>query len=165
MSDKNRKIKLLVVDDEVRFLEVISKKLTMRDFDVTSASNGKAAIKAAKGDKFDVAILDLKMPGMDGTEVLSVLKKRHKYLEVIILTGYPSLESAVETTKLGAYHYLDKSSGTEKLVEVLEQAYEQRLRNKFKNDKSRLKEIDILAMGSSPFAILNALKRLDDDEK
>jgi two-component system NtrC family response regulator len=165
MSDEAQRIKLLVVDDEVNFLKAISKKLTMRDFDVTTATDGKTAIKAAKGDKFDVAILDLKMPGMDGTELLGILKKRHKFLEVVMLTGYPSLDSAVETTKLGAYHYLDKSAGTDKLVEVLKEAYEKRLRNKFKNDKDRLKEIDILAMGSSPIAILNALRRLEDGEK
>jgi CheY-like chemotaxis protein len=71
-------IKLLLVDDEVDFLKSLSERLSLRDFDVTTATDGKQAIKAAKKGQFDVAILDLRMPGMDGTEVLKTLKDKHK---------------------------------------------------------------------------------------
>lgn len=165
MSDEKKQIKLLIVDDEEKFLSATAERLGLRDFDVTTATEGKQAIKAAKKGKFDVAILDLRMPGMDGMELLQILKKKHKYLEVIILTGYASVDSAVEATKLGAFSYLEKPYNFEKLLEVLKEAYETRLRKKFEHDKKRTEEIEFLAMGSSPMGILRSLRRLDDDEK
>ncbi len=165
MSDKKKQIKLLMVDDEENFLSTTAKRLGRRDFDVTTATEGNQAIKAAKKGKFDLAILDLRMPGMDGMELLQILKKKHKYLEVTILTGYASVDSAVEATKLGAFSYLEKPYNFEKLLEVLKEAYEARLRKKFEHDKKRTEEIKILAMGSSPIGILRSLMRIDDDEK
>ena len=165
MSDEKKQIKLLIVDDEEKFLSATAERLGLRDFDVTTATEGKQAIKAAKKGKFDVAILDLRMPGMDGMELLQILKKKHKYLEVTILTGYASIDSAVEATKLGAFSYLEKPYNFEKLLEVLKEAYETRLRKKFEHDKKRTEEIELLAMGSSPMGIFRSLRRLDDDEK
>ena len=164
MSDE-KLIKVLLVDDEVKLLESVSQRLSLRDFEVTTAPDGKKAIKAAKGDKFDVAIVDLRMPGMDGTEVLKTLKKRHKWLEVIILTGYGSVDSAAECTRLGAFGYLEKPCDFDKLIDVLKQAYTERLKKKFKHDKKRMEDIDFLSMGASPISILTSLRRLDDDEK
>ena len=165
MSDKEKKIKLLIVDDEEDFLKSIAERIGMRDFDVTTATEGKLAIKVAKKGKFDVAILDMKMPGMDGMELLQILKKKHKFLEVIILTGYGAIDSAVEATKLGAYSYLEKPYDFEKLLEVLKKAYEARLRKKFEHDKKRMEELEMLRMGSSPIGILRSLMHMDDDEK
>ena len=88
MNDKEKQIKLLIVDDDEKFLKTIAERLGLKDFDVTTASEGNQALKAAKKSKFDVAILDLKMPGMDGMEVLQSLKKKHKFLEVIILHDF-----------------------------------------------------------------------------
>jgi two-component system NtrC family response regulator len=98
-------------------------------------------------------------------ELLQILKKKHKFLEVIILTGYASVDSAVEATKLGAFSYLEKPYNFEKLLEVLKEAYETRLRKKFEHDKKRTEKIEFLAMGSSPMGILRSLRRIDDDEK
>ena len=165
MSDKKKQIKLLMVDDEEKFLSATAERLGLRDFDVTTATEGKQAIRAAKEGTFDVAILDLRMPGMDGMELLKILKKKHKFLEVIILTGYASLDSAVEATKLGAFTYLEKPYNIEKLLEVLKEAYETRLRKKFEHDKKRTEEIELLSMGSSPMGIFRSLRRIDDDEK
>ena len=165
MSDKEKKIKLLIVDDEEDFLNSIAERLGIRDFDVTPATEGKIAVKAAKKGKFDVAIVDMKMPGMDGMELLQILKKKHKFLEVIILTGHGAIDSAVEATKLGAYSYLEKPYDFEKLLEVLKQAYEARLRKKFEHDKKRMEELEMLSMGTSPMGILKSLIRMDDDEK
>lgn len=164
MSDE-KLIKVLLVDDEVKLLESVSQRLSLRDFDVTTATDGKKAIKAAKGEKFDVAVVDLRMPGMDGKEVLKTLKKRHKWLEVIILTGYGSIDSAAECTKLGAFGYLEKPCDFDKLIDVLKQAYTERLKKKFKHDKKRMEDIEFLSMGASPMSILASLRRLDDDEK
>jgi two-component system NtrC family response regulator len=165
MSDENKKIKLLIVDDEEDFLNTIAERLGMRDFDIATASEGDLAVKVAKKEKFDVAILDMKMPGMDGLELLQILKKKHKFLEVIILTGHGAIDSAVEATKLGAYSYLEKPCDFEKLLEVLQNAFEARLRKKFEHDKKRMEEIEMLSMGSSPMGILRSLMHMDDDEK
>jgi DNA-binding NtrC family response regulator len=159
------KIRLLIVDDEVQFLDSIAERLELRGFDVTKASRGVEALEIARNEKFDLALLDLKMPGMDGRELLEILKNEHKYLEVIMLTGHGSLDSAVECTKLGAFGYLPKPYELEKLLRVLKDAYEARLKKKFEQDQIRSKKLTELAVGSSPLAILRALRELDDDEK
>jgi DNA-binding NtrC family response regulator len=164
MSEE-KSIKLLLVDDEVDFLKSLSERLSLRDFEVTTASEGKQAIKAAKKGHFDVAILDLRMPGMDGTEVLKVLKDKHKWLEVVMLTGHGSVDSAVEAGKLGAFGYLEKPYDFDNLVGMLKDAYTARLKKTFEHDKKRMEDIEFLSMGSSPMSILASLRRLDDEEK
>lgn len=161
----SEKIKLLIVDDEVKFLDSISRRLEMRGFEVTKASNGDQALDAAREASFDLALLDLKMPGLNGQQVLKMLKEEHKYLEVIILTGHGSVDSAVECTRLGAFSYLPKPYELEKLLEVLTEAYQARLQKKFDRDEVKSRRIMKLAMGSSPLGILRELRKLDDDEK
>ena len=158
-------IKILIVDDEIKFLESIEKRLEMRGFEVAAAPSGEKAIHIARTDKFDLALLDLKMPGLDGKEVLEILKKEHKYLEVIILTGHGSYESAAECTKLGAFGYLPKPYELDKLLKVLKNAYEARMKKKFDMDEDRMEKIMKIAIGSSPLSILRKLRELDDDEK
>jgi DNA-binding NtrC family response regulator len=164
MSNEN-KIKLLMVDDEVKFLESISKRLVLKNFDVTTAVNGKEAIESAEKGFFDVAVVDFQMPGMDGTQVLRTLKEKHKYLEIIMLTGHATVDSAVECTKLGAFKYLEKPYDFENLVEAIQEAYEARLKKKFEHNQKRMEEIQKLSISSSPLGLLRALARLDDDEK
>jgi two-component system NtrC family response regulator len=159
------KIKLLIVDDEVKFLDSIAQRLVLRDFDVTKATNGQEAIEATRHEKYDLALLDLKMPGIDGRQVLEILKKEHKFLEVIILTGHGSVDSAVECTKLGAFDYLPKPYELENLLEVLKKAYQARLQKKFERDESRMQKIQQLATGSSALGILREMRKLDDEEK
>ena len=164
MSNEN-KIKLLMVDDEVKFLESISKRLVLKNFDVTTAVNGKEAIESAEKGFFDVAVVDFQMPGMDGAQVLRTLKEKHKYLEIIMLTGHATVDSAVECTKLGAFKYLEKPYDFENLVETIQEAYEARLKKKFEHNQKRMEEIQKLSISSSPLGLLRALSRLDDDEK
>ncbi len=159
------KIKLLIIDDEIKFLDSIAERLEMRGLEVTKATNGNDAVEIARNDKFDLALLDLKMPGMDGKQVLEILKKEHRYLEVIILTGHGSMDSAVDCTKLGAFSYLPKPYDLDKLLEILRQAYEARLKRKFVSDQRRIDKLTELATGSSPLGILRAMRELDDDEK
>jgi DNA-binding NtrC family response regulator len=160
-----KKIKLLLVDDEVDFLTAIAERLTLKDFDVTFVSNGEEAIESAENDLFDVAVVDFKMPGMDGTQVLKVLKERHKYLEIIMLTGHATIDSAIECTKLGAFKYLEKPYNFEKLVEAIKEAYETRLKKKFEHNKEHMEKIQKLSFRESPLGLLRALSHLDDDEK
>jgi DNA-binding NtrC family response regulator len=164
MGSQN-KIKLLLVDDEVDFLTAIAERLTLKDFDVTVASNGEEAIASAVNDLFDVAIVDFKMPGMDGTQVLKVLKERHKHLEIIMLTGHATIDSAIECTKLGAFKYLEKPYNFEKLVAAIKEAYEARLKKKFEHNKEHMEKIQKLSFRESPLGLLRALSHLDDDEK
>jgi len=164
MSNEN-KIKLLMVDDEVKFLESISKRLVLKNFDVTTAVNGKEAVESAEKGFFDVAVVDFQMPGMDGTQVLRTLKEKHKYLEIIMLTGHATVDSAVECTKLGAFKYLEKPYDFENLVEAIQEAYEARLKKKFEHNQKRMEDIQKLSISSSPLGLLRALARLDDDEK
>jgi len=158
-------IKLLIVDDEEKFLYSLAKRLEMRGFEVMTALNGEEAIKAVQSAKFDVALLDLKMPGLDGKQVLEILKKEHKFLEVIILTGHGSYESAAECTRLGAFGYLPKPYELDKLLEVLKNAYESRMKKKFEFDAKKMETLMKVATGSSPLAILQEMKKLDNEEK
>ncbi|UCD82912.1 MAG: response regulator [Desulfobacterales bacterium] len=158
-------MKILLVDDEVKFLDSISKRLELKNFEVTTASDGQNAIAEAEKGLFDVAVVDFKMPGMDGTQVLKTLKENHKYLEIIMLTGHATIDSAVECTKLGAFKYLEKPYDFEKLVEVIKEAYEARLKKKFEHNQKRIAEIQKLSMGASPLGLLRALARLDNEEK
>jgi DNA-binding NtrC family response regulator len=157
--------------------------LEIRAFDVTKASNGEEALKAAETGDFDLALLDLKMPGMDGTEVLRILKRSHKYIEVIMLTGHGSIDSAVECTKLGAFSYLSKPYELEKLLEVLRDAYETRLKKKFSVDPERLEKIAQITKEFTPESLIQdareqmkshpsflltlfrELRKLDNEEK
>ena len=164
MSAEN-KIKLLLVDDEVKFLESIAKRLELKNFVVTTASNGREAIASAEKGLFDVAVVDFKMPGMDGAQVLKTLKENHKYLEIIMLTGHATIDSAVECTKLGAFKYLEKPYEFENLVEVIREAYEARLKKKFEHNQKRIEEIQKLSMRASPLGLLRALARMDNEEK
>jgi len=159
------KIKLLIVDDEVAFLNSIARRLELRDFDVTKATNGREALEAASSEKFDLALVDLKMPGMSGQNLLEFLKQDHKFLEVIILTGHGSLDSAVHCTKLGAFSYLPKPYELDKLIELLREAYQARLQKKFENDQKRLEMITKIATGDSALGIMRRLRELDDEEK
>jgi DNA-binding NtrC family response regulator len=150
----NDKIKLLIVDDEIKFLESIAKRLELRGFAVTKAANGTEALEAAETGGFDLALVDLKMPGIDGHEVLKTLKEEHEFLEVLILTGHGSIDSAVECTKLGAFGYLSKPYELEKLLEVLKQAYENRLKKKFASNQKKMIAIEAVSTQMSPEKIL-----------
>ncbi|OGQ93112.1 MAG: histidine kinase [Deltaproteobacteria bacterium RIFOXYA12_FULL_61_11] len=163
MTDK--KIKLLIVDDEVKFLESIAKRLELRGFEVLTAHDGVRALELAHEERFDLALLDLKMPGLNGKQVLEHLKQEHRFLEVIILTGHGSLESAVDCTKLGAFCYLPKPYEMDKLIEVLGKAYQVRLERKFKEDQARLDELGRIALSSSPLGILRRMRELDDEQR
>ena len=164
MSSQKR-IKILLVDDEIDFLETIAERLALKDFDVVAASNGKEAIASAEKGLFDVAVVDFQMPGMDGTQVLKLLKERHKYLEIIMLTGHATIDSAVASAKLGAFKYLEKPYDFEKLVGTIQEAYEERLKKKFEHDKAHMEKIQKLSLRESPLGLLRALANLDDDEK
>ncbi len=122
MTEGASSIRLLLVDDEVGYLEVLSKRLTHRGFKVTTASSGEEAIRALRNWEFDLAVVDLKMEDMDGIEVLKVLKRMDPALQVIILTGHGSERAAREGIAHGAFDYLIKPIGLDPLIESIRAA-------------------------------------------
>ena len=111
-----------MVDDEKHFVEVLRKRLTKRDIDVTAAYSGTEGIQAVRKVDFDVAILDLKMGDMDGLEVLRTFKRMYVDMEVIILTGHGTEETVQEGMKLGALAYLSKPCDFEELIGAIKKA-------------------------------------------
>ena len=101
-------IRTLLVDDEEGFRETVTERLTMRGHQVTAVPSAETALSAVKEQEFDVAVVDILMPGMDGITLLEHLRNLFPFLEVIILTGQGSIESAVDAMRKGAYHYLTK---------------------------------------------------------
>lgn len=162
---ENEKIHLLMVDDEEKFLNALTDRLKLKFFHITPATNGKDAIATAEKGRFDVAIIDLQMPGIDGVHLLEILKKNHRFLEVIILSGHATVETAVQCTKLGAFKILEKPCKFDLLVETIREAYESRLKKKFQDDEKRIEKIQSLALGQSALGILREMSKLDDDVK
>ncbi len=158
-----RKIRLLIVDDEPEFLNALCRRLELRGFDVARASNGKEALEAARKRDFDLALLDLRMSGMDGKEVLRVLKTEHKHLEVIVLTGHGALDTALECTRLGAFGYIPKPYELERLLAVLKDAFKAKLMKKFKYDVATIDKIKTISNEQGPLDALNRLCALDED--
>jgi CheY-like chemotaxis protein/CBS domain-containing protein len=107
------------------FVKNMARILKVRGFDVSAALDGHEAMNAIKyGGGFDVVVLDIKMPGMDGIEVLGKIKERAPGTEVIMLTGHATLESGVQAMRKGAYDYLMKPCDIEDLVEKIQEAHE-----------------------------------------
>ncbi len=160
MNDK--KINLLVVDDEVDILTSISKILKVRDFNVIAVDRGGKAIKVARTNPVDVALVDLRMPGMKGEETLRHLKMEHPWMEVVVLTGHGSIDSAVECTKTGAYSYLQKPCDVEQLVDALTEAYKKKVMNKKCLDEKKMEELFKISQYGSSREILKRLREIDD---
>lgn len=114
--------KILVVDDEVVFATNMSKLLTSRGYLVKAVNSGNEAIQELEKNKYDVIILDLKMPGMDGITTLKEINKINPLSQTLILTGHGSIDTALEAVKLGAYGYLTKPCDIDELVEKIEKA-------------------------------------------
>lgn len=117
-----KRIKVLLVDDEKSFVRVLTKRMKRRNIDVTSAYSGTEAIQALRKVDFDVAVLDLKMEDMDGLEVLEIFKKMYSKMEVIILSGHQSEDTARQGIKLGAFAYLSKPCNFEELMDTIKQS-------------------------------------------
>jgi len=119
---KADRIQLLLVDDEVAYVNVLSNRMGRRNIDVTKALSGTEGIQALRGKDFDIAILDLKMEDMDGLEVLRIFKKMVPQMPVIMLTGHGSEQAAKAGLELGAFDYLIKPCDFEDLIEKIKDA-------------------------------------------
>ncbi len=155
------KIHVMIVDDEERFLQTLAQRLRLRDFEVATFTNGQEAGAAARRQDFDIAIVDLKMPGMTGEQLLEMLKSDSPLTEVVIMTGHGTIPSAVQCTQSGAFNYLQKPCETEELLEVLKNAYRNRVQRRRQIDQAKMDQLLKVSIGESPLGILRKLKDLD----
>ena len=118
-----KKADILLVDDEVVFTTNMSRLLTSRGYQVTTVKNGEEAIAALKQKPFDVMVLDLKMPVMDGITTLQQMKALNQLTEVLILTGHGSMDTAFQAIEMGAYDYVTKPCEVTELVSKIEAAH------------------------------------------
>jgi len=118
-----KKMKILLVDDEKEFVETLSERMEMRDLASDIALNGEEALQMVEADTPDVMVLDLKMPGIDGMEVLRKVKKAYPDVQVIMLTGHGSEKDEEEARRLGAFEYLQKPTGVDKIVQTIKRAF------------------------------------------
>ncbi len=122
-----RKPRLLLVDDEIPFVANLLKLLSRRGYEVSAVHDGDSALRAVQERQFDVVILDQNMPGKDGITVLRELKKKQPPLEVVILTGYGSVDMALKGFELGIYDYTSKPIQLGDLEAKIRQAFQRKM--------------------------------------
>lgn len=122
MSQGKSDIRLLMVDDETEFLQAMEPGLARRGFDVATAEDGSKALELIRSHTFDVILLDVKMPGIDGVEVFRAVKREAPEIPVVLLTGHGNLQQAFETSREGVDEYLTKPCDVETLAGVLKAA-------------------------------------------
>ncbi len=159
----SEKIRLLFVDDEKKFLNATTRRLEVRNIEVFPFTRGEDALEATQNQKFDVALIDLKMPGMDGEELLRRIKQQHPRMEVVVLTGHGSLDSAKKMTREGAYEYLQKPCELDELISVLSQAYAKRIIARKEQKAAGVQALLDKATRYSPLALLEELRKLDKE--
>ena len=132
------KIRVLLVDDEKDFIDVLAERLEARDFTTSKAYSGDEAMGLVREKDVDVVLLDVQMPGKDGVTVLREIKAFNPLVEVIMLTGHSTVESAVEGMKIGAFDYLLKPTETKDLVEKIVLAYKRK-----SDQENRIRQAEI----------------------
>jgi DNA-binding NtrC family response regulator len=133
---------VLLVDDEQAFVDTMTKRLSKRGLEVRTANSGAEALTALEGWKYvDVVVLDVKMPGMDGIDVLKQVKAGWPLVEVVMLTGHATVESAIEGMKLGAFDYLLKPCEIDDLMAKIRDAHEKKSLHEDKILQSRAESI------------------------
>lgn len=120
------KVKIIVVDDEPSVLESFKMILQIKDYEVETFADGPSAINSLEPGKFDLAFIDLKLPGMDGIEILKNLKQKDPTLECVIVTAYATESSHSNAITLGALEYLRKPFLMEEIYELVERALRRR---------------------------------------
>ncbi len=134
--------KVLLVDDEDGFLDVMTRRLEKRDLEIQTANSGEKALAMLGGDHgIDVVILDVKMPVMDGIQALREIKKACPLVEVVMLTGHATVETAIEGMRHGAFDYLMKPCDIEQLVRKVAEAKEKRDKHQEKILQAQMREI------------------------
>jgi DNA-binding NtrC family response regulator len=115
-------LRVLLVDDERDFLETMIKRLRKRNLEVAGVNSGEEALRMLRETPMDVVVLDVRMPGMDGIQVLREIKTINPLVQVIMLTGHANVEVAVEGMELGAFDYLMKPANLDELLYKIQDA-------------------------------------------
>ncbi len=131
---------VLIVDDETDFLETTLKRMQKRNIRCEGVDNGREAIEKISKGTFDVVLLDVKMPIMDGVETLREIKRIRPLTEVVMLTGHASVDSGIEGMKLGAFDYLMKPMDLDPLLEKIQDAYEKKRLQEEKIEQAQMKK-------------------------
>ncbi|UCD17308.1 MAG: response regulator [Candidatus Zixiibacteriota bacterium] len=134
-------IHLLIIDDETELTDSLKRIFERRNMEVYTAASGQEGLGILEEKPVDVVILDIKMPGMDGMEVLELIKRDYPNVQVIILTGHPSVETALKGVKLGASEYLTKPAEAEEFVSTVRRVYDKRRENLEKLQKELAEDI------------------------
>ncbi|MCB4792811.1 MAG: response regulator [Elusimicrobia bacterium] len=134
-------VKVLIIDDEQGIRDMISYALQKEGYTVKTAQNGKEGIQKVDEQEIDIVITDIKMPGIDGIEVLEKIKEIKPEIEVIVATGYGTMETAIESLRKGAYDYINKPFNINELSLLIAKAYETK---QLKSQLVSLKELDKL---------------------
>jgi DNA-binding NtrC family response regulator len=121
------KAKVLLVDDEEDFLKTLAERLETRGLKVTTATSGEDALASVEGQEFDLIVLDLAMPGLDGLETLKRIKVRQPEAEIIMLSGQGSIKTSIEAMKLGAEDFLQKPVDISELLDKISEAKDKRM--------------------------------------
>ncbi|NLY40806.1 MAG: response regulator [Desulfovibrionales bacterium] len=133
---------ILLVDDDAQFCAILKKRLTVRDMEIFLASSGDEALQQlAVHDEIEVIILDVNMPGRNGMEMLQIFKQRYPLVEVIMLTGHATLESAIDGMRLGAFDYLIKPCAIDVLVRKVMEAVDKKRRHEEKIVDAKVREM------------------------
>ena len=135
-------MKILLVDDDQKFLSIVQKRLARRSCTVFTASSGFEALENLRGQIIHVVVLDVKMPGMNGIEVLKEIKRQFPLVQVIMLTGVPTVGCASDSLKVGALNYLVKPVDIEELLRKIEEAYAQGQRLEQKIRETQIKVLE-----------------------
>jgi DNA-binding NtrC family response regulator len=122
-----KEIKVLVIDDEVAFANTLAQRLSMRDMEVFTAYDGETALSKLREKTADVIILDLKMPGMNGMDVLQEIKASYPDIQVIMLTGHGTDRDAEEARILGGFDFLNKPADIDHLERRIRRAFQEKL--------------------------------------
>ncbi|MGE5255588.1 MAG: response regulator [Hyphomicrobiales bacterium] len=133
--------KVLIVDDDKAFLQILAERMQNRGMEVTTAESAAAALRLLETESFDAVLLDLMMPEMGGIEALQIMRRKQPEIQVIFLTGHPSVSKGVEAMKLGAMDFIPKPVDMAELTEKIKHAKVSRMILVEKQSQDKIKKI------------------------
>jgi DNA-binding NtrC family response regulator len=133
--------KVLLVDDEKDFLEIMAQRMEARGLEITTAESADSALSIIEDKPFDAIVMDFQMPGMDGMEALKAIKAKSPELQIILLTGYATVEKTVEAMKAGASDFLEKPADIEVLISKIKKAKTDKKQHVEKQTDKRINDI------------------------
>jgi two-component system NtrC family response regulator len=158
---EGKDIRVLLIDDEQTLLEYLSKRLLREGFTVKVTFSGEEALQAAADENYDVAVVDLKMPGIDGVETQKRLKEIQPFLQCIVLTGYGSIDTALASGQHDAFQYLLKPIDYSALLQGIKDAYQRKLNLQQEKFDEEVKEIQSSGLGAKGIKkAINKLRRI-----